>query len=196
MGKKRYASFNVGKNVPAEEAATGWLARAKRFARNAPDRLLLIVVVGLVGGLPLLLFGAMAKSLFQSERMVTHECRVVSVERQMVSGAGRSRNPEPRFIIRGDDGREFKLRRERMPQTLSTEELESRLKAASKLTIVTFEGQIDILGLSGPNLDISWLDGYREFRDSRRWTFIVLACIGAGAGYGGYWFYRAWRRRP
>ncbi len=193
MGKKRYTSFKVGKKVlpDADIQGDGWRARIKRFARAAPDRLLLVVVVGIVVCLPLFLFGAMGLSLFQSERMHTHECRIASVERWLVSGAGRPRNPQPQFVIRTDDGREFRLRRERMPRTLSMDELEARLKAAQRLTIVTFEGRNDILGLNGPNLDIPWMDGYREFRDTRRWTFIILACIVAGLGYGGYRVFRA-----
>jgi hypothetical protein len=192
MGKRRYTSFKVSKKVlpDADIQGDGWRARIKRFARAAPDRLLLVVVVGMVVCLPLLLFGAMALSLFQSERMVTHECRIVSVEQREPRFRSRSRRV-PDFILRTDDGREFKLRRDRMPQTLSMDELEARLNAAPKLTIVTFEGETDILGLNGPNLDIPWMDGYRAFRDTRRWTFIVLTCIVAGVGYGGYRLFRA-----
>ncbi|MCU0705790.1 MAG: hypothetical protein MUF18_17620, partial [Fimbriiglobus sp.] len=69
-----------------------------------------------------------------------------------------------------------------MPRTLSTDELEARLKTAQRLTIVTFEGETDILGLNGPNLDIPWMEGYQAFRDTRRWTFIILTCIVAGVG--------------
>jgi hypothetical protein len=176
MGKKRYKTFNVSKNALPGQAVVqpGWRGRVRAWMSSDRIAFLALAVVVL---LPLAMFGLFVKSLFRSDRMVTHDFRVATIERKDVRGTGRSNRMKPRFIIHAEDGRTFSLREERMPQTIPIEELESRLKAAGQLTIVTLEDDGDVLGLQGTNLDIPWMDGYRNFRADRKIGVLMVGGV-------------------